>query len=127
VRLSYRTLTGGTYGGVTATQGEFVWPDGDSTAKLATLTLNPATLSGGQNGQFQVEFFNPVNAALENSSGTSVTTLPVTLTVNDNAAAPAPNPPTNPPSSSGGGGGGAVSLLMLALLGSILSVRRRYA
>jgi choice-of-anchor B domain-containing protein len=125
VRLSYRTLTGGTYGGVTATQGEFVWPDGDSTAKLATLTLNPATLSGGQSGQFQVEFFNPINAALENAGGTGVTTLPLTLTVNDNASAPNPPPPT-PPTSSGGGGGGAVSILMLALLGSILAARRRY-
>jgi choice-of-anchor B domain-containing protein len=128
VRLSYRTLNGGTYSGVTTTQGEFVWPDGDSTAKLATITLNPATLSGGQSGQFQVEFFNPINAALENSSGANVTTLPLTLTVNDNASPPtSPNPPTTPPAPSGGGGGGALSIWMLALLGSILAVRRRYA
>jgi hypothetical protein len=130
-RLSYRTLAGGTYTGVTATQGEFVWPDGDSTAKLATVTLNPPTLSAGQTGNFQVEFFNPVNATLQNTSGASVAVLPLSVTVNDTATPPAPTPPVPPPSSSGGGGGGAVSLFVLSLLGSLLAMRsanrRRYA
>jgi choice-of-anchor B domain-containing protein len=129
-RLSYRTLTGGTYSGVTAAQGEFVWPDGDSTAKLATLTLNPATLAAGQTGNFQVEFFNPVNATLQNTSGASVAVLPLSVTVNDTATPPV-TPPVPPPSTSGGGGGGAVSLFILGLLGSLLAVRsanrRRYA
>jgi choice-of-anchor B domain-containing protein len=130
-RVSYRTLAGGTYGGATSTQGDLVWPEGDTTAKLATVTLNPATLSAGQSGQFQVELFNPVNATLENASGAAVSALSLSITVNDTATPPPQNPPTPPPSSSaGGGGGGTVSIFLLALLGSMLALRparRRYA
>jgi choice-of-anchor B domain-containing protein len=124
-RVSYRTLSGGSYGGATSSQGELVWPDGDTTAKLATIALNVATLSGGQSGQFQVELFNPINATLESASATGLTVLPVTLTVSDSASAPTPNPPTTPPTTpaGGGGGGGVVSMFILALLGSILAMR----
>jgi hypothetical protein len=118
-RVSYRTLSG-TYGGVTATQGELVWPDGDASAKLVSVALNPATLSGGQSGTFQVEFFGAINASLQNASGTDVTSLALTVTVNDSAAAPPGNtpPPTmSPPRGSGGGGSmGWAALVGLALL-----------
>jgi choice-of-anchor B domain-containing protein len=132
VRVSYRTVIGGTYGGATATQGEFVWPDGDTAAKLTTITLNPATLSSGQSGQFEVEFFNPINADLESISGSTVSVAPLTITVRDTSSTPAP--PTAPPSTpspAGGGGGGAISALLFAMLGSMLAIRtasrRRYA
>jgi choice-of-anchor B domain-containing protein len=119
-RVSYRTLSGGTYGGATATQGELVWADGDASSKLVTVALNPATLSGGQSGTFQVEFFGALNASLQNASGTDVTSLPLTVTVNDSASAPpgnAPPPSTSPPRNSGGGGSiGWAWLFAIALL-----------
>ena len=57
-RASYRTVAGGTYGGVTATQGDVTWPDGDVSAKTVTVALNPATLAAGQSGTFQMEIFD---------------------------------------------------------------------
>lgn len=126
-RLSYRTIAGGTYTGVTAAQGDLVWADGDAAAKLVNLTLNPATLSAGGSGTFQVELFNPVNAALENDAGTGVTSQILTVTVRDGVAppAPAPGPPSPPPNSgSGGGGGGAFSFEWLLLLSLALAWRR---
>lgn len=109
VRASYRTVAGGTYNGVTATQGELVWPDGDASGKVVTVPLNPATLSAGQSGTFLMEFFNAVSASLEQSDGTAVAVLPLTVTVNDVAAVtppppPPPQPPAAPPRSGGGGG-----------------------
>jgi choice-of-anchor B domain-containing protein len=114
VRASYRTVTGGTYSGVTAAQGEVVWPDGDVSAKTVTVTLNPATLSAGQSGTFKMEIFDASNASLESAAGTSVAVLPVTVTVIDSATVPPPaNPPPAQPRRSGGGA--PVLLLLLAL------------
>ena len=128
-RLSYRTVAGGTYGGVTAAQGELVWADGDTAAKLVSLQLNPATLPAGGSGTFQVELLNPVNATLEDASGAAVTTQLLTVTVRDGVAPPVtPNPPANPPKS--GGGGGVLSiewLLLLALVLAMKSARGRRA
>lgn len=118
-RVSYRTLAGGTYTGVTAAQGELVWADGEAAAKLVTLQLDPATLQGGGSGSFQVELFNPLDASLENEAGSAITNQLLTVSVRDFAAAPAPVPPANPPPASSGGGGGALSfewLLLMALL-----------
>lgn len=119
-RASYRTVTGGTYGGVTATQGDVTWPDGDVSAKTVTVALNPATLAAGQSGTFQMEIFDPTNASLETAAGASATTLPVTVTVSDFAAAPTtPPPPVAPqpqPRKSGGGGLDFLLLLALSLL-----------
>lgn len=117
-RLAYRTIPGGLYTGVTAAQGELVWADGDTTSKLVTLQLNPATLSAGNSATFQVELFNPVGATLEDVSGTSVSSLPILINVVDNLDPPAPPPPSSSSgggssSSSGGGGGGAFTLLGL--------------
>jgi choice-of-anchor B domain-containing protein len=124
-RLGYRTVAGGTYGGVTAAQGELVWADGDTAAKLVTLQLNPATLAAGGSGTFQVELLNPVNATLEDATGAAVTTQLLTLTVRDGAVPPVtPNPPNNPPSSGGGGGGGgSVSIEWLLLLTLLLAMK----
>ncbi len=83
VRANYRTIAGGTYGGVTPTGGELVWADGDFSAKTITVTLNPATLPPGHSGTFLMEIFNASNASLETSAGTSVTVLPVTVSVHD--------------------------------------------
>jgi choice-of-anchor B domain-containing protein len=121
-RVSYRTLTGGTFSGFTATQGELVWPDGDTAAKTVSVSINSTALSAGQSGTFQVELFNAVNASIENASGTVVTALPLTVTVND-PATPPQQPPQNPPAApaGGGGGGGALSLLWLALLSGFVA------
>jgi hypothetical protein len=120
---SYRTLSGGTYGGVTATQGELVWPDGDTGGKSAIVQINPATLSSGQSGTFQIELFNATNAALESFDGETVSQLPVQITVSDVSTAPPPDPtpPVNPSPSGGGGGGGALQLSWLAALGLLLA------
>lgn len=121
-RLGYRTVAGGSYTGVTAAQGELVWPDGDSTAKLISLQLDASTLQGGGTGSFQVELHTPLNATLETATGAAVASQLVTVSVRDYAAAPVPNPPVTPPPNppaSGGGGGGSLSLgwlLCLALL-----------
>lgn len=120
-RASYRTIAGGTYGGVTATQGDIVWPDGDTNGKTVTVLLNPATLAAGQSGTFQMEIFSAINASLEASDGTAVSVLPLSVTVNDTATPPPPAPPVQPPSS--GGGGGAMSSLWLAVLASLLAVQ----
>jgi choice-of-anchor B domain-containing protein len=125
-RASYRTIAGGTYNGVTATQGELVWADGDASGKVVTVQLNPATLSPGQSGTFQMEFFNAVNASLE-SNGQTIAVLPLTVTVNDPATVtppppPPPQPPAAPPASSGGGGG-AHHLWLSLLLGLLAAMR----
>jgi len=125
VRASYRTVPGGTYTGVTAAQGEVVWPDGDVSAKTVTVTLNPAMLPSGQSGTFLMEFFNPTNASLETNAGASVAVLPVTVTVRDLVAAVVvPNPPVQPTPSGGGGGGGGTQPLWLLALAVLLSVSR---
>jgi hypothetical protein len=123
VRASYRTVAGGTYSGATATQGDLVWADGDVSAKTITVALNPATLAAGQSGTFQVEFFNPTNAALETAAGASVGVLPVTVTVSDLVAAvivvtnpPPPTTTSNQGRKSGGGGTQPLWLLALAVL-----------
>jgi choice-of-anchor B domain-containing protein len=119
VRASYRTVAGGTYTGATATQGDLVWPDGDVSAKTITVAVNPATLSGGQSGTFQMEIFNATNASLETAAGASVSVLPVTVTVSDLAvmAVVVSDPPAPAPSrSKGGGGTQPLWLLSLAVL-----------
>lgn len=124
-RVSYRTLAGGTFSGFTATQGELVWPDGDSAAKTATVQIDPAALSASQRGTFQIELFNAVNASIEDDAGGAVSTLPLTVTVQDSAVAP-PSDPLPPPSAPGsGGGGGAFSLLWLAMLSTLAAARAR--
>lgn len=125
VRVSYRTIPGGTYSGVTAQQGDLVWPDGDVSAKTLTMALNPATLSNGQSGNFMMEFFNATNASLENTTGASSAALQATVLVSDLVAAVVvPNPPAAPPSQrkSGGGGMDPLWLLALALLLSVSHV-----
>ncbi|HEY7638815.1 MAG TPA: choice-of-anchor B family protein [Steroidobacteraceae bacterium] len=117
VRASYRTIAGGTYGGVTAAQGDVIWPDGDVSAKTVTVALNPATLSAGQSGTFQMEILNPTNASLETAAGANVAALPVTVTVRDFAAVTPPPLPPPPPSSNGKSGGGTTDLLLLLALG----------
>jgi choice-of-anchor B domain-containing protein len=123
VHASYQTVAGGTYTGATATQGEVVWPDGDVSAKTITVTLNPATLPGGQSGTFQMEIFNATNASLETAAGASVAVLPLTVTVRDTVAAVVvtltPTPPSQPRR-----GGGSPSLLLLLALAMLLSVSR---
>ena len=125
VRASYRTVAGGTYSGATATQGDLVWPDGDVSSKTVTVVLNRATLSAGQTGTFQMEIFNPTNAALETAAGASVGVLPVTVTVRElvaelvvtNPPPTTPITPTNQGRKSGGGGTQLLLLLALAVLG----------
>jgi choice-of-anchor B domain-containing protein len=123
VRASYRTVAGGTYSGFTATQGELVWADGDASGKVVTVPLNPATLSTGQSGTFQLEFFNAVNSSLE-SNGVVVPVLPVTVTVNDIAATPPPPPPPQPPAASPRRGGGGTQHLWWSLLVALLASGR---
>jgi hypothetical protein len=122
-RLGYRTLSGGSYNGFAATQGELVWSDGDASPKIVTVSLDSATLSGGQSGTFQLELFGAVNASLQNSSGADVATLPVTITVSDSSTPTSP-PPTIAPPRSSGGGGGSFDLLWLALLSGLWAARR---
>lgn len=124
VRASYQTVAGGTYTGATATQGEVIWPAGDVSAKTVSVTLNPATLSGGQSGTLQMEISNATNASLENAAGASVAALPLTITVRDFAAATAPPPPPAQPSGGGGGSPGGLLLLALGLLGASRTSRR---
>jgi choice-of-anchor B domain-containing protein len=126
VRASYRTIAGGTYGGVTATQGDVSWPDGDVSAKTITVALNPATLSAGQSGTFQMEIFDASNASLETAAGASVATLPVTVTVRDFAAVtPPPPPPPPPPSGGRNSGGGGTEIPLLLALGALAAAYRR--
>jgi hypothetical protein len=126
VRASYRTIAGGTYGGVTATQGDVSWPDGDVSAKTITVALNPATLSAGQSGTFQMEIFDATNASLETAAGASVATLPVTVTVRDFAAVtPPPPPPPPPPSGGRSSGGGGTEIPLLLALGALAASCRR--
>jgi hypothetical protein len=125
VRASYRTIAGGTYSGVTATQGEVIWPDGDVSGKTVTVALNPATLGAGQSGTFNMEIFDATNASLETAAGATATVLPVTVTVRDFATAPtSPPPPPAPPSQGGRSGGGAIELLALLALALLLSASR---
>jgi choice-of-anchor B domain-containing protein len=123
-RLSYRTLSGGSFTGFTATQGELVWPDGDATSKTLAVSINSTALSAGQSGTFQIELFNAVNASIENPSGAVVTALPLTVTVTDTATPPVQQPPPAAPAG-GGGGGGALSLFWLALLSGFVAARSR--
>jgi hypothetical protein len=123
-RASYRTIAGGTYGGVTAAQGEVIWPDGDVSAKTIAVALNPATLGAGQSGTFQMEIFNATNASLETSAGASVAVLPMTVTVRDFETAPTPPPPPPPPAQPRRSGGGAIDLLLLLALGLLTLARR---
>jgi hypothetical protein len=121
-------VPGGTYGGVTATQGDVIWPDGDVSAKTVTVALNPATLAAGQSGTFQMEIFDATNASLETAAGASATTLPVTVTVRDAVTAViSTDPPVAPPPSQGGksGGGGATDLLWLLALGLLFAAYLR--
>jgi choice-of-anchor B domain-containing protein len=124
VRASYRTI--GTPAGVTATQGDLVWPDGDVGAKTITVAFNPAALPAGQSSTFQMEMLNATNASLETSAGGSVAVLPVTVTVIEQlVAVVVPNPPAPPVQNTGrsGGGGGPEPLWLLALA-LLLSVSR---
>ena len=123
VRASYRTVAGGTYTGATATQGDLVWPDGDISAKTITVALNPATLTGSQNGTLQMEIFNATNASLETAAGASVPVLPVTVTVRDLAEAVVVLTPTPTPSQPRSGGGSPSLLLLLALALLLISSR----
>jgi MYXO-CTERM domain-containing protein len=124
-RVSFRTLTSGTHGGVTPAQGELVWADGEAGGKIATVVFDPATLLGGQSGTIQMEFSNAVNGSLEASDGSSVLVLPLTVTVSDSSAPPVAPPPQPPASSGGDGGGGSFSVLALLALGLLLARRRR--
>jgi choice-of-anchor B domain-containing protein len=126
VRASYQTVAGGTYTGATATQGEVVWADGDVSAKTISVPFNPATRPAGGSGTFQMEISNASNASLENSAGTSVAVLPVTVTVRELVAAViVPQPPAPAPSQPrSGGGGGSPSLLMLLALTLLLGASR---
>lgn len=125
-RVSYRTLSGGTYTGFTHTQGELVWADGDAAAKIITVPLDPAALGNRQSASFQVELFGAVNAVLQNAGGMSTSNLVATINVTDSSTI-TPPPTTPPPASSGGGGGGggASEPLWLALLAALLFVKRR--
>jgi choice-of-anchor B domain-containing protein len=125
-RASYRTVAGGSYGGVTATQGDVAWPDGDVSAKTITVALNPATLSAGQSGTFQMEVFDATNASLETAAGANVAVLPVTVTVRDVAVAtqPPPTPPTQPPAAPRKSGGGGAEIPLLLALGLLATYRR---
>jgi hypothetical protein len=105
-------------------QGDVIWPDGDVSAKTVTVALDPATLSAGQSGTFQMEIFDAANASLETAAGASVAVLPVTVSVHDSATAPPPPPTTPPPSSSGKSGGGEVDPLLLLALGLLTLARR---
>jgi len=111
-RVSFRTLPPSGYSGFTAQTGELIWNDGDGSAKIVTIALDPNTLSGGQSGSFQVEFFGPIGAELETDAGAAATTLTASVTVTDSAT---PAPP-NPGSSGGGGGGGRIAPMLLAAL-----------
>jgi len=132
-RASYRTVAGGTYSGATATQGDLVWGDGDVSSKTITVALNPATLAAGQSGTFQMEIFNPTNAALESAAGASASVLPVTVTVRDLVVGqvvvtnPPPPAPTNPGRKSGGGGTQPLWLMALAVLLSVSRYRAALA
>jgi choice-of-anchor B domain-containing protein len=129
VRASYRTIAGGTYTGATATQGDLVWTDGDVSSKTITVALNPATLTAGQNGTFQMEIFNPTNAVLETAAGAAASVLPVTVTVRDLVAAVVVTPPPPPTSTQTrkSGGGGTQPLLLLALVVLLSASRYRAA
>jgi choice-of-anchor B domain-containing protein len=130
--LSYRIVPGA-YAGVTATQGEIEWADGDALGKVISVPIAAGNLGTSGSATFQVELSTPMNSALETPAGQSVTTLPVVITVTAAAAATAPPTPTPTPTPTpmtptssrrgGGGGGGAVDLVLLALLALVLAAR----
>lgn len=124
-RASYRTIAGATYSGVTAAQGDLIWQDGDVSAKTVTVALNPATLSAGQSGTFQMEIFNPANASLETAAGANVAVLPVTVTVSDLATVAPPPPPPPPASQPRKSGGGGMHLLWALAFGLLAAACRR--
>jgi choice-of-anchor B domain-containing protein len=131
--LSYRVVPGA-YGGVTATQGEIAWSDGDALGKIISVPIAAGSLGTSGSATFQVELSAPMNAALETPAGQSVTALPVSITVTAAAAAPPPAPtptPTPVPTPTpaprrGGGGGGTMDLVLLALL-ALAFAARKYA
>jgi hypothetical protein len=125
VRASYRTIAGGTYSGVTSTQGDVTWSDGDVSAKTVSVALDPATLAAGQSGTFQMEIFDPVNGSLESAAGATATTLPVTVTVRDSTAIAPPPPPPPPVNTIGTGGGGEPGIPLLLTLALLIAARRR--
>jgi hypothetical protein len=127
VRASYRTVPGGTYSGATAAQGDLIWPDGDVGAKTLAVTLNPATLTAGQSGTFQVEIFNAANASLETAAGASVSVLPLTVTVSDLVAAVVVTDPPPAPTPGRKGGGGTQPFFLLALAVLLSASRCRAA
>jgi hypothetical protein len=127
-RVSYRTIASAAYAGFTPTQGELVWASGDAQAKSIEIPLDPARLTGGQSGTFEVELSSAVGAELESSTGSTAATVLATVTVSDGSAAAPPSNPTPPPSGGntrGGGGGGALHLLWLLLIAPLALVRRK--
>lgn len=119
-QVSYRTLPSNAYSGFTATEGTLTWADGDAEAKTFQVEVNPATLTSGQTGTFQVELFNATNASLATSTGTSAPTLTASINVLGDG--------TPPPTNGGGvggkkGGGGSMPASWLALLGVIATLR----
>jgi hypothetical protein len=128
--LSYRVVPGA-FGGVTATQGEISWADGDALGKVISVPIAAGSVGATGSATFQVELSTPMNAALENSAGQAVTSLPVAITVTAAAAAapaptPTPTPTPEPTVARRGGGGGSMDLVLLALL-TLTAIARRYA
>jgi hypothetical protein len=126
-RLSYRVVPG-TYAGVTASQGELVWADGDAIGKVISVPIAAGNLGTTGTATFQVELSASMNATLDNSAGQSVTTLPVAVTVTGALIAvvtptptPAPTPASTPRRR---GGGGATDLVLLTLLALVVAARR---
>jgi choice-of-anchor B domain-containing protein len=121
--VSYTTLPSASYSGFTAQQGTLTWTDGDASAKIVSVVLDPARLSTGQSGTFQVQFSSTGNANLENESGGVVASVTATVSVYDSG----PPPPLQAPAgSSGKKGGGAMDLAWLALLAMLLFSRAVY-
>jgi choice-of-anchor B domain-containing protein len=126
-QVSYRTVSSGSYAGFTAKQGDLTWADWDADAKVIQIDLDPAVLSDGQTGAFQVELFAATNATLESSSGTA-NTLAANITVVGEGQSTVTPPP---PAVIGGGasnnkGGGAIALWWLAALFVLAGARKRW-
>jgi hypothetical protein len=121
--VNYATLPSANYTGFTAQQGTLTWTDGDASAKTVAIVLDPARLSQGQTGAFQVQFSSTGNANLETESGAVVAS--VTAVVNVMDSGPPPSLPGPPTLSSSGGGGGAIQLQWLAAL-SLLAITLMY-
>jgi choice-of-anchor B domain-containing protein len=121
-QVSYRTLPAGTYTGFTAKQGDLSWADGDASAKIISIDLDPSVLTVGQNGAFQVELYGAANAGLESLDGSQPATLTASINVVGEGAGLTPPPPPPPSTPIGGGasnnrgGGGVMMLWWLAVL-----------